>query len=142
LDFERDRGLDKPETLKQFALKLQDFNKEVGMLMADLKGQGKTIWGFGAARSGTTLIAQMALGNIIEAIVDDNPDKQKKFSPGDHIPILPTSALYEEKPDYAFILAWIHTERILRNHQAYLEQGGRFILCFPKVRIIGPGEQV
>jgi hypothetical protein len=83
----------------------------------------------------------MGLGRVISAIVDDSPEKQHKFSPGDHIPILPTKALYEQKPDYTFILAWIHTDRILQNHRAYVEQGGHFIICFPEVRIIGAGTE-
>ena len=109
--------------------------------MADLKQQGKTIWGYGAARSGTTLIAQMNLGKIISAIVDDSSDKQNKFSPGDHIPILPSKALCEQSPDYAFILAWIHAQRIIDNNKRYLEQGGRFIVCFPEIQVIG-AEQI
>jgi hypothetical protein len=109
-------------------------------MMADLKRQGKTIWGYGAARSGTTLIAQMNLAKVITQIVDDSPDKQSKFSPGDHIPILPTKALYEKMPDYVFILAWIHAQPIINNNRAYLERGGRFILCVPEIRVVGPDD--
>ncbi len=134
---EMERGLNRPETLKNFAKKLQDYNRQVGVLLADLKQQGKTIWGYGAARSGTTLIAQMGLAKFISAIVDDSPEKQNKYTPGDHIPVLPTKALYESKPDYVFILAWIHTQRILENNKAYLDHGGHFIVCFPEVRVVG-----
>ena len=136
LDLEKTRGLDSPETLKEFAGKLQRLKNELGGMMSKLKSEGKTIWGFGAARSGTTLIAQMNLGKIITNIVDDSPDKQNKFSPGDHIPILPTRALYEQKPDYVFILAWIHAPRIIENNKAYLEQGGHFIVCFPEIQVV------
>ena len=104
--------------------------------MADLKKQGKKVWGYGAARSGTTLISQMNLGKVISNIVDDSPSKQNKFSPGDHIPILPSRALTEQKPDYTFILAWVHAKQIIENNKAYLAAGGRFIVCFPKIQII------
>jgi hypothetical protein len=107
-------------------------------MMADLKSQGKRIWGYGAARSGTTLIAQMNLGKIISHIVDDSPDKQNRFSPGNHIPILPTKELYEKMPDYVFILAWIHAQPIIKNNRAYLERGGRFIICVPDIQVVGP----
>ncbi|MGA2140288.1 MAG: hypothetical protein ABSH14_15635 [Verrucomicrobiia bacterium] len=46
----------------------------------ELQRQGKTIWGYGAARSGTTLISRMNLGKVIRFIVGDSPDKQGKFS--------------------------------------------------------------
>jgi SAM-dependent methyltransferase len=136
LELERARGLDQPNTLKEFAGQLRKVREELGGLMADFKRQGKTIWGYGAARSGTTLISQMNLGKVITCIVDDSPDKQNKFSPGDHIPILPSTALAAQKPDYVFILAWIHAKRIIENNRAYLGQGGRFILCFPKIQIV------
>ena len=137
LDLEEARGLDRPATLKKFATQLQDVKRELGDMITNLQRQGKTIWGYGAARSGTTLISQMKLGKVISFIVDDSPDKQSKYSPGDHIPILPSKALYERKPDYAFILAWIHAPKIIENNQAFLKQGGKFILCFPKIQIIG-----
>jgi SAM-dependent methyltransferase len=137
LEVEEARGLDRPATLKKFATQLQDVKRQLGDMITDLRRQGKTIWGYGAARSGTTLISQMKLGNVISVIVDDSPDKQDKYSPGDHIPILPSKALYERKPDYAFILAWIHAPKIVENNQAFLKQGGKFILCFPEIQIIG-----
>ena len=137
LELERVRKLDQPETLRNFAAKLQQLKQQLGGMMADLKRQGKKVWGYGAARSGTTLIAQMNLGKVISYIVDDGPDKQDKFSPGDHIPILPSESLYEQKPDYVFILAWIHAARIIENNKAFLEQGGKFIVCFPEIRVIG-----
>jgi hypothetical protein len=79
----------------------------------------------------------MGLGKVISTIVDDSPDKLNKYNPGDHIPILPSKALCEQKPDYVFILAWIHAPRIIENNRAYLEQGGRFIVCFPEIQVIG-----
>jgi hypothetical protein len=137
LEQERAKGLDQPPTLKKFAARLDALRRELGGMIADLKREGKTIWGYGAARSGTTLIAQMNLGRVISHIVDDSPEKQNKFSPGDHIPIKPSKALLAEKPDYVFILAWIHAARIIENNQAYLNQGGHFIVCFPEVKIVG-----
>jgi SAM-dependent methyltransferase len=138
LELERQRGLDRPETLKDFAAQLTKIREQIAGMMADYRKGGKTICGYGAARSGTTLIAQMDLAKVIEFIVDDSPDKQNKFSPGDHLPVLPTKTLYERKPDYAFILAWIHAQRIIENNQKYLAQGGHFIVCFPQLQIIGP----
>lgn len=136
LTLEKNRGLNQPKTLKEFSAKLQSLRDQLGGMITDFKKQGKSVWGYGAARSGTTLISQMNLGKVISYIVDDGPDKQNKFSPGDHIPILPSKALYEQKPDYVFILAWIHAARIIENNKAYLEQGGHFITCFPEIKVI------
>ena len=40
------------------------------------------------------------------------------------------------KPDFVFILAWIHASTIVSRHRRYLEDGGRFIICFPEPRVI------
>jgi SAM-dependent methyltransferase len=140
LQIEGARKLDQPETLRMFSDNLQELKQRLKEMIADFKREGKTIWGYGAARSGTTLIAQMNLSKVITHIVDDSADKQNKFSPGDHIPILPTKALYEQMPDYVFILAWIHAQPIIQNNRAYLEKGGRFIVCVPEIQIIGPDD--
>lgn len=142
LELEKRRSLERPETLKEFAAHLQKLQGELGDLLTDYRRQGMTIAGFGAARSGTTLISQMGLGEVLSFIVDDNPDKQYKFTPGDHIPVLPTKAIYERKPDYIFILAWIHAKKIIESNRAYLEHGGHFIVCFPEVKVIGAGKAV
>lgn len=136
LDLERERGLDRPETLRRFSDNLLDLKRRVDRLVADLRARGQRLWGYGAARSGTTLIAQMNLGKVIESIVDDGPDKQNKFSPGDHIPIRPSADLLAVQPEYVIVLAWIHAERIIQNNRAYLERGGKFVVCFPELRIV------
>ena len=136
LTLEQERRLDQPETLRAFADRLEKLRHQVADFVINLQREGRAIWGYGAARSGTTLIAQLDLGKVIRYIVDDSPDKQNKFSPGDHIPIRPSSALLDEQPDCVFILAWIHAERIIQNNQAYLDRGGRFVVCFPEFRVV------
>lgn len=137
LKLEDERGIDRLETLKVFATRFQKLKDELRDMLADYKRQGMTIAGFGAARSGTTLISQMGLGKMLSFIVDDNPRKQHKFTPGDHIPVLPTKAIYEQRPEYVFILAWVHGKKIIENNKKYLDQGGHFIICFPEVQVIG-----
>lgn len=137
LELEKIRGLDKPEAPRDFATRLKKVKDELGGMLADFKRQGMTIAGYGAARSGTTLISQMDLGKVLSFIVDDSPEKQNKLSPGHHIPVLPTKAMYERRPEYVFILAWIHAKKIIENNREYLEQGGHFVVCFPEVKVIG-----
>jgi hypothetical protein len=134
---ERDMNLQSPEVVKEFSQKLTSIRTEISRFTQAEKKQGKRFWGFGAARSGTTLMAQLDLGNVIERIVDDNPSKQNKFTPLYGIPVVATEHLYHEKPDFAFILAWIHASKIVASHQRYLEEGGKFITCFPRPCIIG-----
>ena len=136
LIIEQKKKIDEVETLKVFAKNLDITKQKVKSLFNEIVQQKKTIAGFGAARSGTTLITQMQIGNMIEYMVDDNETKQGKYSPGDHILVKPTNYIYENMPDYLVILAWVHSKNIISNHQKYLEMGGSFIVCFPKLEVI------
>ncbi len=137
LALEEERRLDRPETIRKFGDRLSEINRTLGRLVAEWKGRGATIAGYGAARSGPTLIVQFGLGDVIERIFDDHPQKVHKFSPGHHIPVVPTKELYERMPDYVIILAWIHAKKIIAANRKYLERGGHFVVCTPEVRVIG-----
>ena len=59
---------------------------------------------------------------------------QGLFSPGAHIPVLPSDALYERSPEYVLILAWNFAEPIMDKHSAFLEGGGHFIVPLPDLK--------
>ena len=70
----------------------------------------------------------------IDFIVDDSPLKQGLYSPGAHIPVLASDALYERRPDYVLILAWNFAQAIIDKHSAFLDGGGRFIVPLPELK--------
>jgi len=97
----------------------------------------KKIIGYGAAAKTTTLLNYFNIkNNSIETIIDDNPLKQKKFTPGTHIPIKASNHIYLSKPDYIIILAWNYSDHIIKIHNKFFNSGGKFIVPFPKIRII------
>ncbi len=132
---EEDLGYYKPSPLKEFSGRLE-LLKSISSILNELKESGKTFAGFGASRGGTLLTYLLQLNKYMDFIFDDNPDKQGKFSPGHHLPVLPTTLLYEKMPNYLFILAWIHSKNIINSHKDYLEKGGKFVTFFPKLKII------
>ena len=137
---EEDRRLHDPETLRQFDRRIESMKQDVKSLFAEIQGQGGVVAGFGAARGGTTLLYRLDVGDDIRFIVDDSPAKQGLFTPGHHIPVLPAAALYERRPDYVFILAWVHAKAIQQSHRRYVEEGGRFIHTFPAVRVVAAAD--
>ena len=133
---EHELGLDRPETLKRFAAKIDGLKKELQELLCDLKQRGKRIVGYGAPAKATTLMHHFELGaDMLDFIIDDSPLKQGKYSTGLHIPVLPSSALNVAKPDYVLILAWNFAEPIMENNRAFSEAGGKFIIPLPKIEI-------
>jgi SAM-dependent methyltransferase len=136
LELEKESNITKPETLKKFSKNLNHSKNQIINLLNSLSINKKTIAGFGAARSGTTLISQMEIAKFINFIVDDNKFKQGKYSPAGQIIVKPTEYIYKAKPDYLIILAWVHSKNIIKNHKKYLDQGGSFIVCFPELKVI------
>ncbi len=136
LALESERGLDKLQTLRDFGSRLARLRDRTVALVREWKASNARIAGFGAARSGPTLIAQLGLQGAIEYIVDDHPQKVGKYSSGDGIPIVPTSELCRRMPDYTVILAWVHARKIIENNQEYLDRGGHFVVLCPETRIV------
>ncbi len=103
------------------------FQAEIERVKTDLlaqlqahKEQGKTIAVYGMPAKATTLSYVFSLdAELISFAVDDAPLKQGTFSPGKHIPILPSSAIYERKPDVLLVLAWNFAESIMKTHAAF-----------------------
>jgi SAM-dependent methyltransferase len=137
LALEAKRSLDKLETLRDFATQLKKLKERTTKLAQDWKRSKLSIAGYGAARSGPTLISQLGLRGAIDYIVDDHPQKVHKYSSGDGIQILPTAELCKRMPAYTVILAWVHAEKIIQTNKEYLENGGYFVVLCPETRVVG-----
>jgi SAM-dependent methyltransferase len=124
------------DTFRDFGARINALRDELLQLLQKLRREGKRIAGYGASATVTTLLHHFELGHKLDFIVDDNPVKQGTYSPGQHIPVLPSSALAEQKPDYVVILAWVYSGPIIQKNASFLEQGGHFIIPNPKIRIV------
>jgi len=142
LRLEADRRLDDLQTLRDFNTRVKQLRERTIQLVGPLQAAGKHIAGYGAARSGPTLIAQLGLAGMIEYVVDDHPQKVGKFESGDAIPVVPVAELYARQPDYTVILAWVHAQKIIESNRAYLERGGHFVVLCPETRVVGRDGEV
>jgi hypothetical protein len=138
LKIEKESNLNTKKRLGDFSAMLERLKVKTQQFVEQARHEGKTIAGFGAARSGTTLIAQLDLAESIEYIFDNHPEKVGRFSAGFGIPIFPTTAIRERRPDYLFILAWIHAAKIMESNPEFVSQGGRWVTCVPEMRITPP----
>ena len=59
-----------------------------------------------------------------------------RLTPGTHIPILPAEKLLETRPDYTLLLTWNFADEIMAQQKAYRDQGGKFIIPIPKVKVV------
>ena len=130
-------GLDRADAFRRFAQQIERVKSELLGLLRRLKQEGGRIAGFGAPAKMTTLLYYLGLDpGMIDFIVDDSPFKQGLYTPGMHIPVLPTSELYSRHPDYVVILAWNFARTIMAKHAAFRNGGGRFIIPLPEVEVV------
>ena len=73
---------------------------------------------------------------LIEFVVDRSHLKQGRFTPGNHLPILPPEALLERRPDYVLLLTWNFATEILAQQGEFRRMGGKFIVPVPEVTIV------
>ena len=137
LEAERALGLDRPETYQQFAAKIAEARDRTRAYLDQYKERGQSIAGYGGSATSTTLIYHFGLQDYLDFIVDDNPSKHDTFSPGWHIPVLPSEVLYERKCDCVLILAWRYWQAIVERHRGYHEAGGRFAVPLPQFNEVG-----
>jgi hypothetical protein len=100
-----------------------------------LKSEGKTIYGFGAAAKGCIYLNAMSLNyEDIDVVIDDTDIKQEKFIPGVGIQITNRNILKEKQPDYILILAHNFADYIIESLK--LDYQGKFITLIPNIKII------
>jgi SAM-dependent methyltransferase len=133
---EEQRGLGRMETFRAFSTRIETAKKELRSMLDKLKREGKTIAGYGASATTTTLVYHFGLGDYLDYLVDEYDRKQNTLMPGLHLPVLGPEALLKRKTDFVVIIAWRYVQPILDKNRAFREQGGKFIVPLPKLQVI------
>ncbi len=136
IDYESRIGLDKAETFVKYADKIDALGKQLKTKLEEIKKSGKTIAAYGAPAKATTLMYHFGItGDLIDFVVDDSPLKAGLYTPGLYIPVVGSDEIYKKMPDYMLILAWNFADSIIKNHEKYRANGGKFIIPLPKLEV-------
>ena len=134
---EKKLGLNKFITFKNFAKRVEKSKKNLLSLLNKLKKKNKKIISYGATYKSTTVFNYCKIGTeYFHYVTDTTKNKQGKFTPGMHIPILPPEKGFNESVDYAYLGAWNFKKEILKKEKEYIKRGGKFITHVPEVKII------
>lgn len=136
IEDEARRGLHGPEIFSEYEQKILMRKDAILQYIREMRNQGKTVVGYGASTTVTTLMYHFELSDKLDYLIDDNAKKHGLYSPGCHLEVKPSSALYDEKPDVVIILAWQYANLILEKHARYMNAGGEFVIPLPDLKII------
>ena len=144
LEEEKRKSIDKLQPYMEFTKRVEESRTELVKLLRDLKTQGKKIVGYAAASKGTIVLNYCNIGKeTIDYISDSTPYKQGLFSPGKHIPVVSPDYFHQDKNvDYVLLGAWNHAKEITAKEQEFLKHGGKFIVHYPKARILETGVEM
>jgi len=100
------------------------------------KQEGKRVAAYGAAAKGNTLLNYAGIkSDLIDYVIDKNPNKQKKYMPGSRVPIKQEKHLKEDQPEYVVILPWNLKKEISAQLEYIRKWDGKFVIVAPKIEI-------
>jgi len=128
LKLENKDNLDNIYSCLNFKKNCEDSKEKIVNKLNKFIDEGKKICGYAATSKSTTVLNYCNLNkNIINFICDTTKEKIGKFSPGTHIPIVPTSHFHENLTDIAYLFAWNHREEIFAKEKDFVKKGGKWI---------------
>jgi len=136
-DAEKAFGISDLRTYARFAEKVERTKRDLLSCLIGLRNAGKRIVGYGVPGKGNTLLNYCGIRtDFLEYMVDRNPYKQGKYTPGTRIPIHPPERIAETQPDYILIMPWNLREEIMRQLAYVRGWGAKFIVPIPRVEIL------
>ena len=129
-------GVDRNEFYQDFGTRVKQLRDDLLELLGKLKFQNKRIAVYGASAKGSTLLNYFGIGReTLDYVVDRNPIKQGRYTPGTHLKIYSPEKLVNEMPDYVLLLTWNFADEILAQQSTYRAKGGRFIIPIPEMKV-------
>ena len=110
--------------------------KDLKARLIEFKEAGKQISAYGAAAKGVTLLNYCGIGkDLINYVVDLNPNKQGKFLPGSLIPIVDIKVLNTYPPDILLVLPWNLSHEIKSQLSTLIKSGMQTMRAIPQVEL-------
>lgn len=135
--FERAAGMDGLAYYLGFGDRIAALKRDILRFFLSAKDEGKRVAGYGAPAKGNTLLNYCGIRtDLLEFTVDRNPHKQGLYLPGVRIPIRAPEYVFEQKPDFLFILPWNLQDEVRDQMAGIRAWGGRFAVPIPDVAVL------
>ena len=124
--------------MKNFVKRVKINKKKIINFILREKKKNKKIFLYGASTKGNTVLQYYGLDKKnIKYAAERSPEKWGKYTIGSGIEIISEKKARMLKPDYFFVTPWGFIEEFKKREVSWLKNGGKFIVPFPKLKIIG-----
>ena len=124
-------------TIKNFSKEVYRHKKLFKDLILNLNDMGKKIIGYGASTKGNVILQFCNINNkLMPFIVDVNPYKRGKYTPGTKIKIISENDLKKKNFDYMVVLPWHFRDFIIEKEKNYIKKNKKIIFPLPDIEII------
>lgn len=130
---ETEAGLFSVSMYKTYTNRIEQLKGEVHTYLTNIQKEGKTIIGFGASATVTTVLHTLDIGHYFSFLVDDNELKQNTFSPGYRIPVNATPAMYLDEPCCVVVLPWRFADMFISKNQKFLNANRSIAKIIPEI---------
>ena len=130
------RGVGDLRAYATFGAQVVDVKNRTWRFLVDAAHAGKRVAGYGAPAKATTFLNYCGIrSDAIAFTVDRSPQKQGRFIPGVHVPILAVDALDAARPDYIVIFPW-NLRNEITTQLAYVRGwGAQFVQFLPHLEV-------
>ena len=134
---EKKMNITKVKTYINFAKRVNKSKVKFIKIIKDLKNINKKIIGYGATAKSCTVLNFCKINNkYIDYFIDTTPEKQKKYTPGTHIPIIKKARNINPSQTVFYLGAWNFLKEIIKKEKRFIKNGGKFLIHTPYPRII------
>ncbi len=123
--------------MKGFVKRVKKNKKMIKNFITKEIRKKRSVFLYGASTKGNTVLQYYDLNKkLIPFAAERSAEKWGKYTIGTGIKIIPEKIARSLKPDYFFVTPWGFIKEFIKREKKWLKRGGKFILPFPKFKII------
>ncbi len=139
LRIEKVAGLRRATGYMQLRPRTEALRHDLLRFLLMCRADGKRVVGYGATGKANTLLNYCGIrSDLLEYIVDPDPDKHGRFTPGTRIPIFDRRLIEKDRPDVVLALPGQHEAKLTDQLSYVADWGGELVFALPTLhRAIG-----
>jgi hypothetical protein len=130
-------GLQSFDVYAAFRRRIEENKRALLTFLIEVRRDGKSVVGYGAPGKANTLLNYCGIrADLVDYLVDRNPYKHGRVTPGTRIPIHAPELIGETRPDYIWILPWNLRDEIVEQLSYTRAWGARFFVAVPGLEVL------